>query len=84
MDTHSGRNPAERRVGQMAHISGIYKVVHFHHRHDHEVIVIRGEEFPACRTCGREVRFYQVRAVCHLTHDFDFAGPGLQLRKRAS
>jgi hypothetical protein len=84
VNKHLGRNLTECRVGQRAHTSGIYNVVHYDHRADHEVIVMRGEEFPACRTCGQEVRFYQVRGVCHLTHDFDFAGPSLHLLKRAS
>ena len=78
------RDFTECRAGQRAHKSGIYNAVHFDHRHDHEVIVLRGEEFPDCRTCGRNVRFYQVRAVRHVTHDFDFSGPALRLVKRAS
>jgi len=65
----------------MVPISGLYSVIHQHHRADHEVLAIRGDEFPFCRVCKGEVRFYVVDVVPYITHDFDLAGPRLQARK---
>jgi len=65
----------------MVPISGLYTVVHHNHRAEHEVLAIRGDEFPACRVCQGEVRFYVVEVFPHITHDFDLAGPRLQTRK---
>jgi hypothetical protein len=62
------------KPGDIAPVSGIYAVIHKGHRRRHEVLVIRGEEFPPCRTCKLEVVFEAIRTVEHLTHDFDFAG----------
>jgi hypothetical protein len=69
------------KPGQMVPISGIYTVVHVVHRSDHEVIAIRGEEFPSCRVCRANVTFYPAQAVTHMTHDFDLAGPCFQMRR---
>jgi hypothetical protein len=69
------------RPGQMVPISGLYTVVHQHHRAEHEVLAIRGDEFPGCRVCKEEVRFYVRQVVAYITHDFDLAGPQLQARK---
>ena len=74
----------DRRVylpGQMVPISGIYTAVHQAHRADHQVLAIRGEEFPLCRFCGEEVRFHVARVVPHMTHDFDMAGPRWHVRR---
>ncbi|HUI84875.1 MAG TPA: hypothetical protein VL240_11660 [Candidatus Binatia bacterium] len=65
----------------MVPISGIYGVVHDFHRAEHEVLAIRGEEFPLCRVCKGEVRFHVIRVLPHVTHDFDLAGPRLRARK---
>lgn len=65
----------EYKPGDKAPVSGIYVVTHAGHRPPHEVLIIRGEELPACRTCKLEVVFEVVRAVNHLTHDMDLAGP---------
>jgi hypothetical protein len=64
----------------MVPISGIYTVTHVAHRTEHEVLAIRGEEFPLCRVCKANVSFYPTRPIAHMTHDFDLAGPKLQLR----
>ncbi len=72
------------KPGQLVPISGMYTVVHVAHRADHEVLAIRGEEFPACRVCNARVTFYPTQPVTHMTHDFDLAGPCLQMpRNRA-
>ena len=64
------------RPGRMAPISGIYRVVHkIPHRSAHEVMAIRGEHFPTCRVCQGRVEFRVIRAVSHMVHDWDFAGP---------
>jgi hypothetical protein len=59
----------------MVPISGVYTVVHVEHRLDHEVIAIRGDEFPPCRVCRVNVTFYATQPIAHMTHDFDLAGP---------
>lgn len=59
----------------MVPISGLYTVVHEAHRSEHQVLAIRGDEFPFCRICKLEVRFYVEQVVPYLSHDFDLAGP---------
>ena len=64
------------RPGDLAPVSGIYRVVHGgQHRQPHEALVIRGEQLPACRTCRAMVAFQVVHPVSHITHEWDFAGP---------
>ncbi len=75
---------SERQVyqpGQIVPHSGIYIAVHEQHRPQHEVIAIRGEEFPPCRVCKDAVRFYIASAVPHMTHDFDLTGPASRSAK---
>ncbi len=75
----------ERRVygpGEMVPISGVYTAVHLEHRPPHEVVAIRGEEFPECRVCKTEVRFQVTRVLPHMTHDFDLTGPQPRALKR--
>jgi hypothetical protein len=63
------------KPGQSVPASGIYRAVHAGHRAEHEVVAIQGEEFPPCRVCTVEVRFYVAHLVPHMTHDFDLTGP---------
>jgi uncharacterized membrane protein len=59
----------------MVPVSGIYTAVHLEHRQPHEVVAIRGEEFPVCRVCDMKVRFRVAHVLPHMTHDFDLTGP---------
>lgn len=61
--------------GETVAISGVYRVVHVHHRDDHEVVAISGDVLPACRVCKGEVRFYVERPIEYASHDWDLAGP---------
>ena len=63
--------------GEMAPISGIYRITHLTgHRPPHEALIIRGEELPPCRQCQGAVVFEVMHPTSHMTHDWDFAGPG--------
>jgi hypothetical protein len=66
----------------MVPISGLYTVVHQNHRSDHEVLAIRGDEFPSCRVCKEAVRFCVVEVIPYIIHDFDLAGLRLQPLKK--
>ena len=59
--------------------SGVYRAVHRQHRPPHTLVALKGELFPACRTCGAKVSFELVESVPHATHDWDFAGPSPSL-----
>src|SRR5689334_22189787 len=63
------------RPGSIAPITAVYCVRHGSgHRSEHEVIVIRGEDFPPCRQCRGKVEFEVVHPASHITHELDFAG----------
>ena len=67
------------RPGDTAQVSGVYRVYHQGHRKDHDVIMLTGETFPACRNCRRLVAFELMSPVEHVALDWDFTGPNLQL-----
>lgn len=77
--------PAKEHVtfspGDKAPVSGIYRATHHGHRAEHNITAIRGEEFPACRKCKTLVSFTLVSDADYVSHDWDFAGPGLSLVK---
>ena len=73
--THPEESRQAYKPGELVPTSGIYSAVHDAHRSDHEVVAIRGEEFPQCRFCRDGVRFYVARLVPHMMHDFDLTGP---------
>ncbi len=84
MTVHDDSQQQTYEPGQIVPASGIYTAVHNEHRSQHEVVAIRGEEFPPCRICKDEVRFHMARPVPHMTHDFDLTGPNKwTLRHRA-
>lgn len=72
--TSTGRK--KFRPGDLAPITGVYVVNHgVRHRDRHEVVIIRGEQLPTCRTCKLNVFFEILRPISHITHDWDFSGP---------
>ncbi len=59
------------RTGEVAPVTGIYRVVHAGHRLPHHGILLRGEKFPPCRTCLDAVTFMLLRAAGHMASDSD-------------
>ena len=59
--------------------SGVYRAVHRQHRAPHTLVALKGESFPACRSCGARVSFELMESVPHATDDWDFAGPSPSL-----
>jgi hypothetical protein len=53
--------------------TGIYEVIHHRgHRAAHEVVMHRGDPFPACDQCDTRVRFKLVRTAPYIFDDEDF------------
>lgn len=82
MPASAVRDVRAYKPGQLVPISGLYTVVHQAHRAEHEVLAIRGDEFPSCRICKAEVRFHVLQVFPYITHDFDLAGPRLPVRAK--
>lgn len=59
--------------GQRIPYSGIYCVRHGSHRSAHDVTMVQGGFFPACRACGHQVRFFPVLTADRLREDYDFS-----------
>ena len=61
--------------GDAVPASGIYDVFHdsldgHEHAHPHQVMALRGTQFPPCRACHTHVRFRLHREAEHIdTHD---------------
>jgi hypothetical protein len=60
--------------GETVPKSGIYRVRHHGHHHDHEVTCISGEQFPECNGCRRAVRFSLIIAAHAIDRHMHFAG----------
>lgn len=58
--------------------AGVYRVLHRGHRPAHLSILQAGETFPACRSCGTDVRFEFIQPLSeseeveHIGYDRDF------------
>ncbi len=64
------------RAGDPVPQSGIYEVIHAsEHRSAHEVVMLSGDVFPRCDSCGAEVRFHLVRTAPYIFQDEDFEEP---------
>jgi hypothetical protein len=53
--------------------SGIYRVRHCGHHHDHEVTCISGDIFPTCRECHGRVRFSLIIAAHAIERHLHFS-----------
>lgn len=69
--TPSAELPPLFRAGERIPESGIYRVYHRGHRTTHECILLRGELFPRCSSCGAEVQFQQLACVPGVEQDSD-------------
>ncbi|MGH9568055.1 MAG: hypothetical protein ACRD4F_00350, partial [Candidatus Angelobacter sp.] len=59
--------------GQPVPETGIYEVIHDRaHRETHEVVMHRGDQFPACDQCDQRVRFKVLRTAPYIFDDEDF------------
>ncbi len=78
-----GRGPRTRRSGngspvpeyapgEPVPVSGIFEAFHPSHRETHEVVLVAGDRFPECETCGESVRFRPVHSATYIFHDDDF------------
>lgn len=83
MAKHSGDRPGQFHArGKHSNIflpgmpvpeTGIYEVIHDRaHREAHEVVMHRGDPFPACDQCATQVRFKLVRTAPYIFEDADF------------
>jgi hypothetical protein len=45
------------RPGEQVPLNGIYRVFHDSHRLMHEATLLKGDRFPICKQCDRNVRF---------------------------
>ena len=60
--------------GEKVPASGVYRVRHDSHRAEHLVTAIKGERFPACRTCGAGVTFELADGAHYVMEERDFRG----------
>lgn len=68
-----GRSSLVFGAGEIVRQTGIYEVIHAAaHRSAHEVVMLSGDAFPPCETCGQQVRFRLVRTAPYIFQDEDF------------
>lgn len=69
-----GASKAEQlfQPGEEAPESGVYAVTHEQHREKHSATIFKGECFPQCARCGRNVRFLLLRRSALISEDVDF------------
>jgi hypothetical protein len=72
------------KPGEKPPIAGIYQVMHYRHRLYHDVTILEGPVFPACRSCGERVRFRLVRSAEPVESDRDFRPQPRRRGKSAS
>ena len=60
------------RVGESIATSGIYRVFHSGHRVSHEAVLLKGESFPRCSQCGKDVQFELLEAAPQIDTDKNF------------
>jgi hypothetical protein len=60
------------RPGEDVPESGVYTVVHEGHRQRHSATIFKGERFPLCARCGKQVRFVLLRRSSLIADDIDF------------
>lgn len=70
------------QAGTVVPVSGIYQVIHDrldgdHHAQTHNVIVVAGALFPACRGCGESVTFLLYQPEEHASENEHFSGEPL-------
>jgi hypothetical protein len=69
-----GASKAEQvfQPGELVPESGVYTVVHNHHRERHSATIFQGDHFPQCARCGKGVRFVLSRPAALISEDADF------------
>jgi hypothetical protein len=72
-----GASKAEQvfQPGEMVPESGVYTVMHEHHRERHSATIFKGDRFPQCGRCGKKVRFMLARPAALISEDADFRPP---------
>lgn len=58
--------------GDLVPESGVYTVVHDHHRQRHTAAIFKGRHFPQCARCGDKVRFLLLQRATLILEDVDF------------
>ena len=58
--------------GDVVPESGVYTILHAHHRERHSATVFKGDRFPLCARCGMGVRFLLARPATLISEDLDF------------
>jgi len=71
MNTVPFSYPKEFHPGDSAGTTGVYRAIHLRHRMPHELTVLEGETFPACKKCGGKVKFELLHAAPRLKGDLD-------------